>query len=354
VTIRRVIVIVLVWRKQSVNCQELTPYPPQTGSQRQRRYFRRLLRNVGREDMKRPLLFLIAAILLSGCAQKTEEERLAKRMSKWRYRTYRLASEKATGAAIAECKRRTGEETDASAVHAVLSVLWFTQQRYELCYLEADLLSEQENEDARVMALALQTVALFGMEFQQLSDARYEELKMLLAATSKKTPEEIQMEHKVFLTCLILVSLHHGDPDLARFSADALGATSQLDYLEPLVGAIVEAKKGHLLKARKELTELVQSDRFQEHTRALIEEASALAEQAEDPEQFLADLLEKLPALLAERVLEDIFAEEKRAGLLQQIKQIPETLMGKEDTQQTDGEATSETAPSAASEASHP
>ena len=299
---------------------------------------------VGRREMKRLILFLVIATLQPGCAQKTEQERLDKQMSKWRYRGYRLASDKAAGAVVAECNRRMIAQTDVTAVHAVLSVIWLAQQGYEYGYLEASIVSQQEGKEARVMALALQTVALFGMEYRQLSDARYEELKRLLAAASNKTPEQIQMEHKLFLTCLVLVSLHHGDPNLAKFAADALGTTSDLDYLEPLVGAIAEAKAGHLFKARKELSELASSDQFQDHTRVLIREASAVAEQAEDPEQLLADLLERLPALLAERGVADIFAEEKRAGLFEKIKEIPTALLGKDAAQQVVSTPTSEQA----------
>ena len=275
-----------------------------------------------------------AVAFLAGCARKTEEERLAKHMSAWRYRGYRVVSEKTTKAMVAQYNRSANPPIDSTAVHMILSVVWFAQEKYEYCYLEAGILDRLKDDEIQGMALAMQTISLFGMEFPQLSDAKYEELKTSLAATGDKTPEEIQMEHKMFLTSLILVSLYHGDPDLAKFGANALGATSQLDYLGPLVGILVEAKKGHFGQVRKDLAELRKSDKFQEHTRVMLEELSALAEKADDPEQFLADVLERVPMVLAERVLDDIFAEEKMAGLLEQVRSIPETITGKDDTQQ--------------------
>lgn len=285
--------------------------------------------------IKKVCLLVVAVVFLTGCAQRTEEERLAKRMTSLRYRGYRLASEKTTDAIIAQYNRTATAPISSTVVHMVLSVVWFAQEQYEYCYLEADILDRLKEGKSQSMALAMQTIALFGMEFPQLSDAKYEVLKTSLAAADNRTPEQIQMEHKLFLTSLILVSLYHGDPDLAKFGANALGATSQLDYLDPLVGILVEAKKGHFGEVRKELSELRKSDKFQEHTRVMFQELSALAEKADDPGKFIADALERIPAVLATGVLDDIFAEEKMAGLLDQVRSIPEAITGKKDTQQS-------------------
>jgi hypothetical protein len=246
-------------------------------------------------------------------------------MSKWRYRTYRFASEKATNAIVDEYNERTDEPTDAASVHATLSALCLTQEHYGCCYVEADMLSQYEGQHARAASLAFKTLALYGMDLPQLARDRYDELKALLAETSDMTPEEVQLRDKLFLTSLVLVALHQGDAELATRGAEALGATSQVDYLPPLVSAIAKAKEGDLLDTREELAELARSEKFRGHTRALLKEVSAIAEQADDSEQFLSEISERLPALLAERVINDIFAEEKRAALLEQIKQIPES-----------------------------
>lgn len=67
----------------------------------------------------------------------------------------------------------------------------------------------------------------------------------------------------------------------------------------------------------------------------MIKELSDLAEKAEDPEQFLAAALDRMPRVLVRRLMDDIFAEEKMAGLWEEVRWVPELIVGPEDTQQT-------------------
>ena len=60
--------------------------------------------------MRGTRLIALALVMLAGCREKTEQERLAGRMDALRYRGYRLASEKATAAVLAAYRRQTGEE----------------------------------------------------------------------------------------------------------------------------------------------------------------------------------------------------------------------------------------------------
>ncbi len=283
--------------------------------------------------MKRLVLAFVAVALLVGCREKTEAERLAKWTEGLHCRTYRSLSEKAAAKIVDQHHQRHPDEPqlDVSTTHAVVGLLWVMRRKYRYAYAEADLIAAGDNTDMANMSLALKTVALYGMKLPQLSAARYSELKTALAAAEGTTPEEVETDHKLLLIGLILVSVHHGDPELAQLGADALGATAQVDYLRPLVASIVEAKEGNLAEAAKNLEELRQSEQLREHALAVIREVADMAQQAKSGEEFLAAVRERLPMALAERLLDDLFTDEEKAAMLAEIRRIPEMILPKGD-----------------------
>ena len=138
------------------------------------------------------------AVLIMGCAEKTEDERLAEFRSSLKYRAYRLASEKTTRLAVVEFNRTADKEVDERSVHGLLGILLLLADKPEYSCMEADIytaLGDGESETDN-LALALRTVALHKMDFPVTSNREYEQLKSNLALAEGKTLDEVSIEHK--------------------------------------------------------------------------------------------------------------------------------------------------------------
>jgi hypothetical protein len=259
-------------------------------------------------------------------------------------KTYRFASEKAVGVAVAEYNKRNAPAVNADLVHATLGLVWFVAQKSEFSYLEAEMTAAATN-DLRVLSLGLQSIALSKMKCPRLSKSRYDELKVLQATQQGSDTNKVEVEHKVMLLGLIAVSLYHGDPDLAKFAADALGAISELDYMPPLVGAVVEARKGNPLKAAAQLRELNKSDRFSAHKKAILAEmADILAHSPSD--KIEQDVMNRVLLQLVRRVLDDVFSAENQRLLLDKTKALPALITGKTEAEPASaGDAAAPAAP---------
>lgn len=283
--------------------------------------------------MARTALWMtMAAVLLAGCARPTEEQRLAKFRGSMKYRTYRFASQKAVGVTVTEYNKRTKPAINDTLVHSTLGILWFLGERSEYSFIEADIAAAAATNDLRVLALGLQSIALSKMKCPRLARSRYDEIKTLLAAQQGTGTDKIETEHKAMLLGLIAVGLYHGDPDLARFGADALGAIGQLDYLPPLVAAVAEARKGSPLKAAAQLRELNKSGRFAEHKKALLDEMADIL--ANSPADTMGeDFTNRVLVQLVWRVLDDVFSEEHQRLLLEKTKTLPDLIKGKPSPQ---------------------
>ena len=279
--------------------------------------------------MTRTVVLLMTALLLAGCAKQTEEQRLSKLRGSMKVKAYRLASENVTRLAIVSYKATSGEKVDASLIHATLGVIWFLADKSEYSFVEADVIGKPGTNDAQLVSLALKSIALSKMKYPDLSKAHYDELKNLMALRQNTDANSVEVEHKICLLCLIAVSLYHGDPDLAKFSADALGAASQLDYLPPLIGAVVEAKKGSPFKAVAQLRELNKSERFSEHKKVLMKEIADLIENCPDKEKLGEEVLNRVLATLVQRVLDDVFTADNQRLLLEKVKSLPGAITGK-------------------------
>lgn len=273
----------------------------------------------------------MAAVLLVGCARPTEEQRLAKFRGSMKYRTYLFASRKAVGVTVAEYNKRTSPAVDDTLVHSVLGVLWFMADRSEYSFMEADIAAGAATNELKVLALGLQSIALSKMKCPTLARSRYDELKAAIAGQQGIDAGQVEAEHKMMLLGVIAAGLYHGDPDLARFGADALGAISQLDYLPPLVGAIAEATKGSPLKAAEQLRALNKSDRFAEHKKVILAEmADILAKSPAD--KMGEEVTHRVLLQLVRRVLDDVFSEENQRLLLEKTKALPDLIRGKRST----------------------
>lgn len=279
--------------------------------------------------MGRTILWVMMALFLVGCSKPTEPQRLSEFRGSMKYRAYRLASDKATAFAVAECNKRRASPVTVSTVHSTLGLLWFLAERSEYSFVEADMAAAGATGDVKMLSLGLQSMALSKMRYPNLAKSYYEELKTALAAQEGVETNGLEVEHKAMLLCLIAVSLYHGDTALAKFGADALGAISQLDYLSPLVGAVVEAKEGSPIKAVAQLRELNKSAQFSEHKRALLAEAADTIANCPDKERLADELMNRVVIQLVRRVLDDVFSSDDQRVLLEKARSLHDRMTGK-------------------------
>jgi hypothetical protein len=272
---------------------------------------------------------MLAGLFFAGCAKPTEEQRLAKFRGSLKVKAYRMASDNATWMAAAGYEKAAGQKVDPALVHATLGFVWFLAEKNDYALIEADLTGKGTTNQLKLVSLALQSLALSKMKYPGLSKAHYEELKTAMTAVQGCDANTIEVEHKVCLLSLIVVGLYQGDKELATFGADALGAITQLDYLPPLIGAVVEAKKGSPLKAVAQLRELNKSERFSAHKKEVLAEIADLIENAPDKEKLGDELMERVVIKLSQRVMDDVFSAENQKLLLEKVKALPELITGK-------------------------
>ena len=123
----------------------------------------------------------------------------------------------------------------------------------------------------------------------------------------------------MMLISLIAVSLYQDDLDLAKWSADTLGASSQLDYLSPLLGAIVETKKGNPINAMEQLQKLSQNDKFSEPKKRLFLESADMIKNCPEEELRGQELVDKLILQLVKGALDAVFSDENQQAFLKRI-----------------------------------
>lgn len=285
--------------------------------------------------MGKSTLLLMTAILLAGCTKPTEEQRLSKFRGSIKYKAYHFTSEQATRLAVAEYNKRSTQPVTDAMIHSTIGLLWLLAEKSEYSFMESDIATNVTTNDIKMLCLGLQSVALSKLKYPNLSKSYYDQLKTALAAKQGIDTNSLEVEHKVMLLSLITVSLYHGDPDLAQFGADALSAVSQLDYLPPLIGAIVEAKKGSPLKAVAQLRELNKNEQFSEHKKALIAEVTDIIANCPDKEKLGDEVMNRVVLQLVRRVLDDVFSTENQRLLLEKAKTLPDLITGKTTAQPT-------------------
>ncbi len=278
--------------------------------------------------MVRTILLLLMTVLLGGCARPTEEQRLAKFRGSMRYKAYCFASEKTARLAVTEYNKTGAQPVDEATIHAMLGVLWFLAEKSEYSYMEAEVAAAVATNDAKRLSLGLQSIALAKMKYPNLSQSYYDDLKAGMAMQQGIDTNRLEVEHKVMLLSLMAVSLYHGDPDVAKFGADGLSAVSHLDYLPPLMGAIVEAKKGRPVKAVMQLRELSQNEQFSEHRKFLYAEVADILASCPDKEKLGDEVMNRIVTQLVRRVLDDVFAVENQRALLEKVRTLPDLITG--------------------------
>jgi hypothetical protein len=107
--------------------------------------------------------------------------------------------------------------------------------------------------------------------------------------------------------------------DFAKAAADAFGTGRQLSYLSPLLGAVIETKKGDPRKAVVQLQELSKNDTFSADKKKLFSEAADMIKECPEEEQRGQALLDKLILQLVKGALDDVFSDENQRTFLKKI-----------------------------------
>jgi hypothetical protein len=262
---------------------------------------------------------VISALLFAGCATMMERQRLNAFQKTFHYKTYRFASEKATKRIAVEYNKTVSDPLDRETAHALLGIVWFIADKSDYSFIEAELVKETSTNANKILALGLQSIALSKMECPGLARTYYNELKTSLSLQRNSDPNRVGVEHKMMLISLIAASLYQDDLALATWSADTLGASSRLDYLSPLLGAIVETKKGNPLKAMEQLQKLSQNDKFSEPQKKLFSESADLIKNCTEQEQHEQELVDRLILQLVKGALDAVFSDENQQAFLKKI-----------------------------------
>lgn len=269
--------------------------------------------------MKKIFLLGISVLFFAGCATTTERQHLHALRKTLHYKTYRFASDKVIKRTVAEYNKTISEPVDEVMAHALLGIVWLIADRSDYSFIEADLVKEASTNENRILALGLQSVALSKMKCPGLARAYYNELKTSLNIQKNNDPHFNDVEHKMMLISLIAVSLYQDDLVLTKWSAYTLGARSQLEYLSPLVEAIIETKKGNPLKAMKQLQELSKNERFSEHSNTLFRESATIIKDCPEQELLGPELMDRLILQLVKGALDDVLSNENQQAFLKKL-----------------------------------
>lgn len=276
--------------------------------------------------MKKTILLGFSILCFAGCTTMLERQHLHAFQKSFHYKTYRLASEKIIKRTAAEYNKTTCEPVDLALSHALLGIVWFIADKSDYSFIEADLVNETSTNETKILSLGLQSIALAKMECPGLAQAYYNKLKTSFSGQQTGDPLLSNTAHKMMLISLIAASLYQDDLDMAKVSTDTLGASSQLDYLSPLIGAVIETKKGNPLKAMKHLQELSKNETISEHNRALFSESADMIKNCPENELHGQELIDRLILQLVKRAIDDLFSDENQQAFLKKITAFSDQL----------------------------
>jgi hypothetical protein len=269
--------------------------------------------------MKKTILLAVSALCFAGCTTMAERRRLHSFQKSFHNKAYRFASEKATKRTVAEYNKTVGGPIQRETAHALLGIVWFIADKSDYSFIEADLVKATSTNENKILALGLQSIALTKMDCPGLARAYYKDLKTSLSIQRISNPNHVGLEHKMMLISLIAVSLYQDDLDIAKWSADTLSTSSQLDYLSPLLGAVVETKKGNPLKAMEQLQKQSQNEKFSEPKRNLFSESAAMIKDCPEEELLGQELVDRLILQLVKGALDAVFSDENQQVFLKKI-----------------------------------
>jgi hypothetical protein len=253
-------------------------------------------------------------IFLPACSKKTEEQQLEDFRDSLKYRTCKVASDKAVELAVSENNKKFSEKLTEKDVHGVLGVLCLASGKADLACIEADTITELNGGKPDTLSMSIRTVAYHKMEWPRLSQSEYDLLTAKVSKETGKKPSRITLEHKVTLVAYLLLGLYENQDEIAISSSQALGAICNLDYVEPLTRLIVDARHGRFVATGKDLNALKNSRQFARHRLAVEKEIEVLKHEGRDGKKDEA--LGRLSSVLIRGIISDIFSKAELKELM--------------------------------------
>jgi hypothetical protein len=277
--------------------------------------------------MKRPLFISLALLLTFACTKTDEEKRLAKFRKSLPYKTYRLASEKATGLALTEYNKTLAVPLEPAWVHATVGFVCLFSGKNDYAFIESELARESTSLEATILAQGVQSIALSKLKASHLAREQFTKLKENLHLQQERAPARTDdLEVRLMFASILAASIYHDDDKLANTTARKLATYRPLDYLPSLVSALLELKKGHTEKAIQQFQTLSQHPHFPAVKRPLLTETLTLLQQEKLPENELDALVDRLFLQLTETILDELFSSENQQNVLKKITSLTEDL----------------------------
>jgi hypothetical protein len=275
--------------------------------------------------MKRPLFLSLALLLTFACSKTDEEKRLTKFRKSIPYKTYRLASEKATELALAEYNKTLAVPLEAAWVHATLSFICLIGGKSDYAFIESELARATPSLEATILAQGVQSVALSKLKAPHLAREQLTKLKKNLVLQQKRTPVRTDdLETRLMCVSLLVTGIYHDDAKLANNAAQRLATKPALDYLPSLVTALLELKKGQAEKAVQQLQALSQHPHFPSSKRPLLTKTLAGLQQEKLPENERDALVDGLLLQIMDTILDELFSTENQQFMLSKITSFSE------------------------------
>lgn len=177
------------------------------------------------------ILLALFSLLVTGCAEKNEEQKLASLRSSVLSASYQFTSDNAIKLAVTRYKdSRINEKT----AHGMLGLLWLVKNKPQLACLEADAFSKLNKGRPDNLSLAIRTVAFHKMNWAELSAKEYAKLKANLEGEKNSAVDNTE-DHKMASMGLVLVGLNMRDDAVSIKSEKALNLFSDRDNMNPLL-----------------------------------------------------------------------------------------------------------------------
>jgi len=275
--------------------------------------------------MKRPLFLSLALLLTFGCSKTDEEKRLTKFRKSIPYKTYRLASEKATEMALAEYNKTLTVPLEPSWVHATLGFICLIGGKSDYAFIESELARESPSLEVTILAQGVQSIALSKLKASHLAHEQFTKLKKNLVLQQARTPVKTDaLETRLMYLSLLAAGIYYDDAKLANNAVKRLATHPTLDYLPSLVNALLELKKGQTEKAVQQLQTLNQHAHFPDSKRPLLKETIALLQQEKLPENERAALVDRLLLQIMDAILDELFSTENQQFVIRKITSFAE------------------------------
>lgn len=212
---------------------------------------------------------ILAAILVSGCAKKTETEQLAEFRDKLTYTQYRLLT--ANGLPLGLKSYQAGltlsgnkelptfAEKDICTARVVLAYGGLISDKRTISLAEADLVDiEACAIFEKAAASSLRSVIFHRQEWPVLAKTETERANLMLSSDEKGPQTETELT--VFHVALGVTSVMENDYERALVHVDALGLLLKQPWFGKLGRATLMLKQGEVTSALRDLKRLSEDE----------------------------------------------------------------------------------------------